>query len=328
MTEPIRWGVLGASKFARESMGPAIHAAPGHVLAALATRDTAKAAPFAGLAPGLRVFEDYDALLADPAIDAVYVPLPHAIHVEWGLRALAAGKPVLVEKPAGMAVVEVEALIAARDRTGLVATEAFMIAHHPQWAFVAELLTEDAVGPLRHVDGVFTYDNSSAPGNIRNLAAMGGGALPDIGVYTIGGTRLATGLEPERIVQADLDWAAGCDTVARVAARFPGFSATWLNSMRMAKHQRMTFHGQAGLIHLEAPFNPPGYAEARVTWWGTDGVRHERRWPGVDHYVLQVLAFGRALRDGAALPWTLEDARGTQAVIDAIYAAAGGRQAA
>ncbi|MEM7711379.1 MAG: gfo/Idh/MocA family oxidoreductase, partial [Pseudomonadota bacterium] len=189
----------------------------------------------------------------------------------------------------------------------------------------AELIAGGAIGALRHVDGVFTYDNSAAPGNIRNRAATGGGALPDIGVYTIGATRLATGAEPERITHADLDWEAGCDTIVRVSARFPGFTAQWLNAMRMAKDQRMTFHGQAGIVHLEAPFNPPGFAEARVTWSGEDGLRHERRWPGVDHYVLQVEAFGRAVRDGAALPWTLEDARGTQMVIDAVYATAGGR---
>ncbi|MEM7641977.1 MAG: Gfo/Idh/MocA family oxidoreductase [Pseudomonadota bacterium] len=328
MTEPIRWGVLGASKFARTTMAPAIHAASGHMLAGLATRDPAKAAPFQALAPGLRVFDGYDALLAAPDIDAVYVPLPHVMHVEWGLRALAAGKPVLVEKPVAMSAAEIAPLIEARDRTGLPATEAFMIAHHPQWAFVAELIAGGAIGALRHVDGVFTYDNSAAPENIRNRAATGGGSLPDIGVYVIGGTRLATGAEPERITHVDAEWEGGCDTIVRASARFPGFTAHWLTAMRMLKQQRMTFHGRTGFIEVAAPFNPPGFAEARVTWWGSDGIRHDRRWPGVDHYVLQVEAFGRAIRDGARLPWTLEDARGTQSVIDAIYGAAGGRPAA
>ncbi|MEM8821976.1 MAG: Gfo/Idh/MocA family oxidoreductase [Pseudomonadota bacterium] len=325
MTDPIRWGILGASKFARNSMAPAIHATPGHKLAGLATRDPAKATPFVALAPGLRIHDSYEALLADPDIDAVYVPLPHTLHVEWGLKALDVGKPVLIEKPVAMSAPEIAPLIAARNRTGLPATEAYMIAHHPQWTFVKDLLAQGAIGDLRHVDGVFTYDNSADCENIRNRATTGGGSLPDIGVYVIGGTRIATGEEPQEITHAHLDWESGCDTVARVSAQFSGFTAQWRTSMRMALDQRMTFHGQTGIIHMSSPFNPPGFGEARVTWWGKDGPRQERRWPGVEHYVLQVEAFGRAIRDGAKLPWTLEDAQGTQAIIDAIYQAVGGR---
>ncbi|MDB2407556.1 Gfo/Idh/MocA family oxidoreductase [Jannaschia sp.] len=328
MKDPIRWGVLGASDFARRSMAPAIHAASGHVLAALATRSPAKAAPFAAMAPGLRVHDDYDALLADPEIDAVYVPLPHTMHVEWGVKALEAGKPVLIEKPVAMSVAEIAPLIAARDRTGLLAAEAYMIVHHPQWAFVRELIGQGTLGTLRHVEGVFTYDNSSDPGNIRNAAATGGGALPDIGVYTYGCTRWATQAEPEAITHADIDWEAGCDAVARVSARFPGFTAHWVNSMRMLPEQFMLFHGDAGLIRLTTPFNAASFGEAVVEWRGRDFITHRRTWPGLNQYVYQVEAFGASLRGEAAFPWTLEDAAGTQRVIDLAYAAAGGRPAA
>ncbi|PWJ15065.1 Gfo/Idh/MocA family protein [Jannaschia seohaensis] len=325
MTDPIRWGVLGASDFARRSMAPAIHAASGHVLAALATRDAAKAAPFADLAPGLRVHESYDALLADPGIDAVYVPLPHTMHVEWGVKALEAGKHVLVEKPLAMTEAGIAPLIAARDATGLQAAEAYMIVHHPQWQFVRELIDDGVPGQLRHVEGVFTYNNSADPGNIRNTAAMGGGALPDIGVYTYGSTRWATRAEPEAITHADLDWEAGCDVVARVSARFPGFTAHWVNSMRMLPEQFMLFHGDAGIIRVTAPFNAAKFGEAVVEWRGRDFVTHRRTWPGLNQYVHQVEAFGAAIRGEAAFPWTLEDAAGTQRVIDMAYAAAGGR---
>ncbi|MGB3409363.1 MAG: Gfo/Idh/MocA family oxidoreductase [Jannaschia sp.] len=325
MTQPIRWGVLGASDFARRSMAPAIHAASGHVLAALATRSPDKAAPFAAFAPGLRVHDSYDALLADPEIDAVYVPLPHTMHVEWGIRALEAGKHVLVEKPVAMAEAEIAPLIAARDRTGLQAAEAYMIVHHPQWRFVRGLLADGTIGQLRHVEGVFTYDNSSDPGNIRNVAATGGGALPDIGVYTYGCTRWATGAEPEAITHADIDWEERCDVLARVSARFPGFTAHWVNSMRLMPEQFMLFHGDAGLIRLTTPFNAAKFGEATVEWRGRDFVTHRRTWPGLDQYVRQVEAFGAAIRGETAFAWTLEDAAGTQRVIDMAYAAAGGR---
>lgn len=122
--EPVRWGILGAAKFAREHMGPAIHAARGAELAALATSDPAKAEPFRAFCPGLAVHQGYDALLADESIDAVYIPLPNHMHVEWSLKALQAGKHVLCEKPMTMATAEFDDLIVARDKAGRLAAEA------------------------------------------------------------------------------------------------------------------------------------------------------------------------------------------------------------
>lgn len=322
----IRWGVLGASNFALRKMVPAIHLAAGHQVVALGTRSAEKAAPFEALAPGLKVHESYDAVLADTSVDAVYIPLPHTLHIKWAEKALRAGKHVLVEKPVAMNADEIAPLIAARDETGLICAEAYMIVHHPQWQRVRALLAEGAVGTLRHVAGVFTYDNSSDPGNIRNTAAMGGGALPDIGVYSFGSTRWATGLEPEEITHVDIDWEDGCDVLSRVSARFPGFSAHFVNSMRLLPEQFVVFHGDAGMIRMTCPFNAGTFDVARVEMNSRTGVAVER-WPEPNQYVLQVEAFGAAVRGEAAFAWTLEDARGTQAMIDAVYAKAGGRPA-
>ncbi|WP_179380220.1 Gfo/Idh/MocA family protein [Jannaschia marina] len=320
----IRWGVLGASTFARNHMVPAIQLAAGHQVVALGTRSTGKAAPFAALVPGLRVHESYDAVLADDEVDAVYIPLPHTLHAEWAERALRAGKHVLVEKPVAMRADAIAPLIAARDETGRVCAEAYMIVHHPQWQRVRTLLAEGAIGRLRHVEGVFTYDNSADPGNIRNTAATGGGALPDIGVYSYGSVRWATGQEPEAITHADIDWEEGCDVLARVSVRFPGFTGHFVNSMRLLPEQFVLFHGEAGLIRLTAPFNAGVFDVARLEVRTGDGTRVER-WTEPNQYVLQVEAFGAAVRGEAPFPWTLEDARGTQAMIDAVYAKAGGR---
>ena len=329
-TEPIRWGVLGASSFARGATAPAIHAARGCTLAAIATRDPAKADPFAAFAPGLRVHDDYDALLADRDVDAVYIPLPHDMHVPWGIKALEAGKHALIEKPLALGADDIAPLIHARDRTGLQCAEAFMVAHHPQWAHVRGLLADGAIGRLRHVEGRFAYNNADDPGNIRQQARHGGGALPDVGVYVMGATRLATGAEPEAITSAVVDWEAGCDVLARIGARFPtsegGFTAHWLVGMRLARTQGMTFHGEAGEIRVATPFTPPGSGEARVDLVAGREAR-TWRWPGVAQYVLQMEAFAAAIRGEAAFPWTLEDARGTQRAIDMAYAAAGGRPA-
>lgn len=329
MAEPMRWGVLGASAFARADMAPAIHAAKGAVLAALATSDPAKAEPFAAFAPGLKVHDSYDDLLADPEIDAVYIPLPNHLHVEWSLKALAAGKHVLCEKPMAMAASEYAQLIEARTASGCFATEAYMIVHHPQWQRAKALYEEGAIGKLLHVEGLFGYDNSGDPGNVRNKPDTGGGGIPDIGVYTYGATRWLTGQEPVAITHADVDFENGVDVLARVSARFPSFSAHWVNSMRMHPVQEMTFVGSDGVLKLTAPFNPARFATARLELHSNVHGRNmggasvtEERFPGVDHYVLQVEAFVAHVRDGAPYPWTLEDARGTQEVIDAVFAKA------
>ena len=329
MTDDIRWGILGASDFARRQMAPAIHRARGNRIVALATRSRPRADPFVAAFGDIAVHDGYDALLADPDVDAVYVPLPHTLHVEWSIRALEAGKHVLVEKPVAMAEAQIAPLIAARDRTGLQCAEAYMIVHHPQWQRARAMLADGVVGRLRHVDAVFAYDNSGDPGNIRNVAATGGGALPDIGVYTYGSTRWATGAEPVEITSSVIDWEAGCDVLARVGARMEGpggaFTAHWVNSMRLLPEQFILFHGEAGLIRLTAPWNPQTFGVARLEWRGRDGVTHSEAWPAADQYVVQVEAFAAAVRGKAAFPWTLEDAAGTQRAIDMAYAAAGGR---
>ena len=322
MADPVRWGILGASNFAKMQMGPAIHAARGAKLAALATRSPDKAAPFQAFCPDLAVYDDYDALLAAPDIDAIYIPLPHPMHVEWSLKALDAGKHVLCEKPIAMAAADIDPLIAKRDETGLLAAEAYMIVHHPQWQRVRQMIADGAIGELVHVDSVFSYDNRADAGNIRNRADTGGGALPDIGVYTMGSMRFVTGQEPVSL-QADITFENDVDVISRVSGRFDTFSFSTLVSMRMFPRQDVFYHGEAGVIHLSAPFNPNVFGPAVVRLHQPDLAFREERFPGANHYVLQVEAFCDSLRSGTPYPWRLEDAKGTQAMIDMAYAAAG-----
>jgi len=318
--QPVKWAILGAAKFAREYMGPAIHAAQGAELVALATSSAQKAAPFQEFAPNLRIYQAYDAVLDDDDIDVVYVPLPNHLHIEWAMKALRAGKHVLVEKPVAMTAAQVDPLIALRNETGLIVAEAYMIAHHPQWHRVRALLSEGKIGTLRHVDVVFTYNNPDL-GNVRFDPAKGGGSLPDIGVYTIGSTRFATGQDPLSITHADLDMQNGVDVMARVSARFEGFTAHWVTAMNIHLTQYVTFMGTHGRIHLSAPFNAGVYGEARIEVTDADGVMRVERWAQFNQYQAQVEAFCACVRGEAPYPWTLEEARATQAVIDAVYEA-------
>jgi len=323
----VNWGILGAAKFAREHMGPAIHAAPGARLAALATSDAAKAAGFSAFCPDLRVHDGYEALLADPGIDAVYIPLPNHMHIDWAMRALDAGKHVLVEKPVALRADQIDPLIARRDATGLICAEAYMIVHHPQWQRARALVADGAIGRLRRVDGAFSFDNRD-PDNIRNRPETGGGGIPDIGVYTYGSARWVTGAEPVSL-SAHVEWENGVDVFAQVTAEMEGpggrFSYSAMTSTRLAPRQEMTFHGDGGVLRLTAPFNAGVFGEAQIHLFRPGEPDRIERFPGVRQYILQVEAFGRAIRGEAAFPWRLEDARGTQAMIDRVFAAAGPR---
>ncbi|WP_120635635.1 Gfo/Idh/MocA family protein [Ruegeria sp. EL01] len=318
MEKPVQWGVLGAAKFARQYMAPAIHGANGARLSGLATSDPAKAAPFQEFCPDLNVYDGYDALLADPNIDAVYIPLPNHLHVEWSLKALEAGKQVLCEKPMTMRAHEFDALIQKRDDTGLLAAEAYMIVHHPQWQMVRKLIADGAIGKLAHVTGAFSFDNRTDTTNIRNRAETGGGGLRDIGVYVIGSARYATGQEPVT-VQSAIRWENGIDSFTEIRAQFPDFTYSSYVSIRMHPHQEMVFHGERGVIRLTAPFNARVFGEARVELHRPGLEVQLTRFPGDDHYKLQVEAFCRSVRGDAEYPCPLEFSRGTQDMIDQIF---------
>jgi predicted dehydrogenase len=323
MSKVVNWGVLGAANFARQHMAPAIHGADGARFAALATSSADKAALFQSFAPDIEVFTAYDAMLASDSIDAVYIPLPNHLHVEWALKAIKAGKHVLCEKPIAMKADQIDALIKARDESGLAVQEAYMILHHPQWQRAQEIVDSGEIGALRHVQGTFTFDNRADTGNIRNRPETGGGALPDIGVYTYGSTRFITGAEPTEITSAHLEYDGGIDSYAHVTGKFGGVTFSLLNSMRMANRQRMEFHGEKGVLALTAPFNANVFGEARLTVETTGGVVREERFAGVQQYKLQVENFSALVRgDRVDYPGSLEFAKGTQAMIDMVYAAA------
>ena len=321
--KPVNWGVLGAARFARDQMARAIHEAEGARLHALATSDPAKAAGFLAFCPDLKCHTSYEALLADPEVEAVYIPLPNHLHVDWTLKAIAAGKHVLTEKPIALKADHIDALIAARDASGLLVSEAYMIVHHPQWQRARQLVAEGAIGRILHADAAFSYDNRTDPGNIRNRPETGGGSIPDIGVYTYGSVRWVTGAEPVWL-RARIRRENGVDTFAQVWGDMAGpqgrFTYGTMTSMRLPPRQEVVFQGEAGLIRMTGPFNPGLFAEAQLHMLRPGRPDHIERFPGARQYRNQVEAFGRAIRSGAAYPWQLEDAKGTQAMIDMVFA--------
>lgn len=319
-TRPVRWGILGASRFALKETAPALHGARGAVLAALATRDSRKAQPFQDLAPGLKLHDSYDALLHDPSLDAVYIPLPNTAHAPYAQAAMRAGKAVLVEKPIGMSVPEIDALITTSAETGQLCAEAFMPVHHPQWAQVANLLADGAVGRLRMIRGLFTYSLND-PGNIRAQASLGGGGLRDVGIYPIGMACQMMNQTPTEVT-AHMQMQNGVDILAEIRARFGDVIFQAVCGTSAMRAQSFELHGTEGVISLEAPFNPGSFAEGAVVLRRPDHGAQIWRYPGVQQYIAQFNAFCDALRGGAPFPLSLEQSRRTQSVIDACFAAA------
>lgn len=326
MGDILNWGILGASNFARSQMAPAIQAAENARFAALATSDPEKARGFRSFCPDLKVHADYDALLADPELDAIYIPLPNSLHVEWAQKAARAGKHVLVEKPIAMTAEDIDGLIALRDETGLLIAEAYMIVHHPQWIRARELVQSGAIGQVDHVDTAFSYDNRADLKNVRNNPDLGGGGIRDIGVYTYSSVRFVTGAEPTDL-EARIKTEHGVDTWAQVVGQMEGpsegpvgrFTYSAITSMRLCPRQEVVFQGETGQIRLTAPFNPGVFGQAELELRRHDGTRTIESWPRANHYVLQVENFGRTVRDGADYPCPLEFSRGTQAMIDRVF---------
>ncbi|WP_350333198.1 Gfo/Idh/MocA family protein [Coralliovum pocilloporae] len=317
----IRWGVLGTAKIAREAFVPAVQASHNGHLQAIASRSHGNAAAWAERYGFSRTFDDYDALLNSPDIDAVYIPLPTSHHVEWTLKAIEAGKHVLCEKPIALEASAVDALIDARDRSGLVVSEAFMVTYHPQWLKVRELIASGAIGTLRQVQGSFAY-HLTDPGNMRNRMDLGGGGLLDIGVYPIVATRFVTGLEPAR-VQASVsrDAEFGTDIHASCRLDFGTFELSFYCATQLATRQGMVFHGDQGWIDVPAPFNAERYDATDIILHNQNNSASQTwQFRKQDQYQLQVEAFGDRITGVDTALFSLEDSRANQQVIDNLFA--------
>jgi predicted dehydrogenase len=323
---PLRWGVLGVAGIAIKQVIPAMQGSAAARIEAIASRTAAKAEAAARALGIPRAYGSYEALLADPAIEAVYIPLPNHLHVPWTLRAAEAGKHVLCEKPIARTADEARTLLAARDRARVVIAEAFMVRAHPQWLRVRELVAAGRVGELVSVEGHFSYYRRDAD-DVRSKPEYGGGVLLDIGCYPVTLSRWLFGAEPlevAAVLERDPDFAV--DRLVSGLMRFPAGQAAFVVAGQAVPWQRMQLFGTRGRIEVEIPFNaPPGHACRLRVDDGRDllgaGVETLTVEPATQ-YALQGERFADAVRGRGAPPVPLEDAIANMAVLDALRRAA------
>lgn len=326
MPRKLRWGVMGAAKIAVTKVIPAMRSCQWCEAAAIASRDWDKARRAASALGLERSYGSYEDLLADPDIDVIYNPLPNHLHVPWSIRALEAGKHVLCEKPLGLSVEEVRSLIAARDRSGLCAGEAFMVRTHPQWLRVKELVEDGSIGRLRQAQAWFSYCNRD-PANVRNVAGWGGGGLMDIGCYPVFLSRFLFGEEPLRVsASMEIDPEFGVDRCCAALLEFPSGSCVFTCGTQQAPAQRFVVFGEKARVEVEIPFNAPPDRPCRLFLDDGSGLtgasRRVEELPVCDQYTIQADEFSRAVLGLRGVPVPLEDSLRTMAVIEAIRASA------
>lgn len=309
----MRWGFLGASRIARRSLAPAVLEC-GHLIEAIGARALQRARDFGDAVGARRAYGDYAALVADPGIDAVYISLTNEAHVPWAIRALAAGKHVLCEKPLGLDAGEVAALLEAEARSGRRVMEAFCHVHHPQIAQVRALLEAGALGEVVAAQAVFGIPLRD-DGDFRWQAAMGGGVLLDLGTYCVSLMRALLG-EP-RAVSAIRVMRGEVDASFSGQMDFGGVAGQFTCSFVSAFTQHLEIVGSAGTLLLDWPISTKGRETGMFL-----GDRAER-FPALDPYVRMVRAFEQmaAGEPGGAfgLEWSLANAR----VLDGLRVAAG-----
>jgi len=316
----LKFGILSTAKIAHEHLIPAIQQSDNAKLEGIASRDEKKAMRMADRFNVPQAFGSYDEMLESPDIDALYIPLPTSQHVEWTLKAIKAGKHVLVEKPLALQARDINKLVNARDKAGVVVSEAFMVTYHPQWAKVRELVKKNKIGALRHIQASFTYYNVDAK-NMRNRPELGGGVLPDIGVYPTVCARFATGQEPSHVTASvEFDPKFKTDRFATAQLEFDGFDMSFYVSTQLSNRQTMVLHGSKGFIELTAPFNSNLYEGDEVRLHNAGHSETQVfRYTGLNQYRLEVEAFARAVAGKKQSVFTLEDSILNQKVIDAIY---------
>lgn len=328
MAETVKWGILGNAAIARKCVIPAIQASGNGQVLALATRTPAAAEEVVSRNRIKHVYDRYDALLANPDIDAVYIPLPNHLHHPWTLSALAAGKHVLCEKPLARNAAEAKEMVRAAEKAGLLLMEAFMYRFHPRNRRIHQMTADGSIGKPRIVHSAFCYhmpeDILESSGNARLNPELGGGALLDVGCYSVSAARWLFGQEPRQVQAQAIYHASGADIHLAGILRFPESAlATFEASFISALQQTFTAVGSQAAIELPHNAFVPFENDAVYTIRRRDQeTGREYVVPGADEYQLMVEHFADVVLGRQKLTYTPEDSIQNMRVLDALAEAA------
>jgi predicted dehydrogenase len=316
----LRWGVLSTARIGTDKVIPAMQRGERCAVTAIASRDLSKAQAAAQKLGIPAAHGSYEALLADPNVDAIYNPLPNHLHVPLSVAALEAGKHVLCEKPIGLTADEGQQLVdAGRKHPRLKLMEAFMYRHHPQWQRAKQIVSAGGIGKLITIQTVFSYFNADG-GNIRNQAELGGGGLPDIGCYCVSLSRFIFNAEPKRVVGlVEYDPQFHVDRLASGILEFEAGTSTFTCSTQMVAYQRVNIFGTTGRVEIDIPFNAPPDRPCTMRH-EHDGQTDEISLPICDQYTIQGDLFARAVQEDTPVPTPIEDAVANMRVLERIVA--------
>ncbi|ACU03246.1 Gfo/Idh/MocA family protein [Pedobacter heparinus] len=322
MGNKVKWGILGNAKIGREKVIPALQKSPYCKVVAIASRDKVQVKKTARLLKIGKAYGSYEELLNDKDIEAVYIPLPNHLHVDWAIKCIAAGKHVLCEKPIGLSYTDALRLMeASAAHPKIKVMEGFMYRFHPQWIQVKRLINLNRIGELKMVQSFFSYYNAD-PSNIRNKVDVGGGALMDIGCYGISLSRFLFGEEPDSVMGSiERDPEMHTDKITSGMLEFPKGRAIFTCATQLMPYQRVNVMGTAGRIEIEMPFNPLPDQQTKITLYTKEG-QEDMIFEAADQYTLQASAFSKAIVNDEAVPYPIQDALNNMKVIDAILESA------
>lgn len=318
---PVRIGVLGYSAHWARNMVLPCRDLTDVEFSALGSRDLAKAQQAAERWGVPRAYGSYQEVVDDPDVEAVYIPLPNHLHLEWIKKCADAGKAILCEKPLGLDSRQTAEAFDYCAKRNVLLTEAFMYRYHPQWQYAADAVRYGALGDLRAVHTVFAYHNTDA-NNIRNRLDVGGGALLDIGCYAVSSARLLVGRDPSRVLALiSRHPSFGTDMLSSAILDYDGARAIFTVGTLTGAAQRVEAFGSAGSLAVRIPFNTPADVASEVEVRGALGSRIVT-FPAVNQYALELQGFARAVRNQEPALVSSSESLGIARTLDALFASA------
>jgi predicted dehydrogenase len=320
---PVRWGVLSAANIGVKRVAPAIHASSNGRLVAVGSRNPGRARELFAFAPDVLIYEDYDSVISDPEVEALYIPLPNSLHAEWTIKALRAGKHVLCEKPLAVNAEQGLTMVQVARDTGMLLMEAFMYRFHPQTIWALEQVADGRIGTVKLIRSSFSFNVGSRPHDIRLQAALAGGSLMDVGCYPVNLCRAVYGYAPLAVGARVYTPADGeVERYASAVLDFDGGRFGLIDSsFELPTRQVAEIIGETGTITIPLPFTP-GHIETMVILTLEGQTIHQRFAP-VDQFRLEVEHFAASVRFGHQLYLSLEETIENLATIEAIYQSAG-----